>query len=290
MPGGGDNLHQQAVELGARLVGRPVTALYARGVTHAALVGEVVTSVQAHGRHLLIGVGDSMRLHVHLGTHGRLRVGPRAALSLATAARASLVIVTEDVAAVWSNAHSVEMLRSASLHEHPLLSSLGPDVLESTFDAGQVVARARARPPETTIGEMMLDQGVVAGVGNAYRNEVLFLERVDPWTPVARLGDEALAAVYGRARALMQAQLAPAQQGGGARGVGWDRDRPKGARPHVYRRRGRPCHVCGTPIALEPQGLPPRSTYFCPRCQGRRAPSEASAPARAHAGERERRR
>jgi endonuclease-8 len=260
-----DSLQQQAVELGARIVGRPVTALYAGGVTHPALVGEVITSVQVHGKHLLIGVGDALRVHVNLGTHGRLRVLPRAGLSLAAAARGSLVIVTEDVAAVWNNAHAVEMLRTESLHEHPLLSGLGPDVLDTAFDTQKVVARARARAPDTTVGELMLDQRVVAGISNAGRNEALFLERLDPWTPLGRLADDALGAVYGRTRALMQADVPTGPPGAAARR---DWARPDRARPHVYRRLGRPCRVCGTPIAAQPQGAPPRSTYFCPRCQG----------------------
>src|SRR5262249_29595056 len=134
-------------------------------------------------------------------------------------------------------------------------------------DSGQAVARARARPPETPIGELMLDPRVVAGISNVGRNEALFLERLDPWTPLERLGDDALGAVYGRTRALMQASAMPAAPPASARA---DWARPNRPRPHVYRRRGRPCRVCGTPIAAEPQGAPPRSTYFCPRCQERR--------------------
>jgi endonuclease-8 len=272
----GDNIHRHASELGGRLVGHAVTALYARGVSHPALVGQVVTTVEAQGKHLLIGVGDRVRVHVHLGMNGHLRVVPRGALPLATAARASLVIATEEVAAVWTNARTVELLRAAFMHEHPVLAALGPDLLDAGFEVSDAVARARTRPPDTTVGELLLDQRVASGIGNVYKSETLFLERLDPWTPVPQLPDEALAALYGRARALMQANLGPWRRTTTtdlSRG-GWGR--PGRGRLHVYRRRGRPCHVCGTAIAAAAQGTPPRATYFCPRCQ-RRAAAEAGA-------------
>jgi endonuclease-8 len=263
----GDNIHQHAGELGGRLVGQTVTALYARGVAYPALVGQVVTSVEAQGKHLLIGIGDGARVHVHLGMTGSLRLVPRSNLPLSAAARASLVVATDEVAAVWSRAHTVEVLRAAFAHAHPVLRALGPDLLDAGFDAAVAITRARERPPQTTVGELLLDQRVAAGIGNVYKSEVLFLEHVDPWTPVAQLDDPTLTRVYERARTLMLSNLGPwrrtttanlARGDWGARGRG---------RLFVYRRAGRPCYVCGAAVATNSQGAPPRSTYFCPRCQ-----------------------
>jgi endonuclease-8 len=263
----GDNIYRQARELGARLTGKTVTALYARGLAYPALVGQTVTAVVAHGKHLLIDVGPRARLHVHLGMNGRVRVQPRAALTETGAARASLALATDEVVVVWSQARTVEVLRTAFAHAHPALRALGPDLLAPDFDAQAAVARARARPAETTLGELLLDQRVAAGLGNVYKSEVLFLERLDPFTPVARLDDTELARLYARARALMQANLGPWRRTTTA-----DRSRgewiPRGqGLTHVYRRHRRPCSSCGTPIAMVRQGTPPRSTYYCPRCQ-----------------------
>jgi endonuclease-8 len=270
--GGGAGAQQQVSEIGGRLVGRAVTALYVRGVAHAALVGEVITSVEAHGQRLLIGVGALIRLHLHPGPHARLRLVPRTALSLAAAAKATLVIATDDMAVIWSGARAVEVLQLEAGDtgaERGAAATLGPDLLDPEFAMDEAIARARARPADTPVGELLLDPRVAAGIGNVHKNETLFLERVDPWTPLGRLDDAALAALFGRARALVQGELAAAAQAPelAAGRAGWVR--PSRPRLNVHRRRGRPCRVCGTEIGAGAQGTPPRSTYFCPRCQGR---------------------
>lgn len=265
----GDNIHRHAQELGARLLGQTVTALYARGVAYAALVGQPVTSVEAQGKHLLVGVGDRARLHVHLGMTGRMRVVPRNELSLTAAARASLVVATDELAVVWSAARTVEVLRAAFAHAHPVLRELGPDLLDPEFEPRAAVTRARDRPAATTLGELLMDQRVACGIGNVYKSEVLFLERLDPWTPVGRVDDDALARLYAHARTLMRNNLGPWRRTTTAnlsRGDWIPRGR---GRFHVYRRAGRPCGVCGTVVAMAQQGNPPRSTYYCPRCQPR---------------------
>jgi endonuclease-8 len=263
----GDTIHRQAVELQGRLVGQTVTALYARGIAYSRLVGRTVAAANARGKHLLIDVGEA-RIHVHLGMHGRLRLDddPRR-LTTAATARASLAIVTETVAALWWRAPTVEVLRAAFAHAHPVLQSLGPDLLSDDFDAATVVARARQRPGTTALGALLLDQRVACGIGNVYKSEVLFLERIDPFTPASAVDDATLIRIFTRARMLMQNNLGPWRRtttvdltsGGFA---------PRGsARMHVYRRSGHPCRVCGTAIAARTQGEPPRRTYYCPTCQ-----------------------
>jgi endonuclease-8 len=262
----GDTIHRQATQLEGQLVGQRVKALFARGVAYPRLVGRAIDAVQAQGKHLLIDVGEA-RIHVHLGMQGRLRVDDARRVSTGTAARASLAIVTDRVAAVWWRVPTVEVLRAAFAHAHPALRALGPDLLAADFDAAAAVARARQRPATTELGALLLDQRVASGIGNVYKSEVLFLERLDPFAPMSAIDDARLTQVYVRARELMGRNLGPWRRtttvdltrgGLGPRGA---------ARVHVYRRAGHPCRQCGGPIASAAQGDPPRTTYYCPKCQ-----------------------
>jgi len=262
----GDTIHRQASQLEGQLVGETVKALFARGVGYPRLVGCRIDAVQAQGKHLLIDVGPA-RIHLHLGMQGRLRVDDPRRVTTGTAARASLAIVTDRVAALWWRAPTVEVLRAAFAHAHPALRALGPDLLAPDFDAAAAVARARDRPATTELGALLLDQRVASGIGNVYKSEVLFLERLDPFAPLSSVDDATLARIYTRARELMRRNLGPwrrtttADLTRGAFG-------PRGAaRVHVYRRAGHPCRQCGGAIAAAPQGDPPRTTYYCPRCQ-----------------------
>jgi endonuclease VIII len=262
----GDNIHRHAAALQERLVGRTVTALWARGVPYPRLAGATVARVEARGKHLLLDVGPA-RVHVHLGMSGRLRLDPGGRLAPSTGARASLAIATDAVTALWWRAPQVEVLRAAFAHAHPVLAALGPDLLAPDFDPAAAVARARQRPPNMHLGALLLDQRVACGIGNVYKSEVLFLERLDPFAPVASIDDAGLERLYAHARTLMQQNLGPwgrtttrdMTRGGPA---------PRGqARVHVYRRAGHPCRACGAIIRSAAQGDPPRTTYWCPRCQ-----------------------
>ncbi|MES1209138.1 MAG: DNA-formamidopyrimidine glycosylase family protein, partial [Pseudomonadota bacterium] len=225
-----------------------------------------VTEVEARGKHLLMDIGPA-RVHVHLGMQGRLRVAPPGPVAPLLAARASLVVATEAATAIWWRAPQVEVLRAAFAHAHPVLAALGPDVLAPAFDPAEAVGRARQRPADMQLGPLLLDQRVASGVGNVYKSEVLFLERMDPFATVGSVDDAALARLYARAQQLMRQNL-----GSWRRTTTRDMSRggpaPRGeARLHVYRRARHPCRVCGSPIRLAYQGDPPRSTYYCPSCQ-----------------------
>ena len=136
------------------------------------------------------------------------------------------------------------------------------------------VARARQRPQTMQLGALLLDQRVAAGIGNVYKSEVLFLERLNPFAPLSSFDDATLARLYAHTRELMLRNLGPWRRtttadltrgGFGPRGS---------ARMFVYRRAGHPCRECGTAILAAVQGEPPRRTYYCPRCQlnARRTP------------------
>jgi endonuclease-8 len=167
------------------------------------------------------------------------------------------VIEVPGAVAVCFDAPVVELFEQRAERLHPAIAALGPDLLNPDFspaDADEVVRRLRdARRAAVTISEALLDQRAVAGIGNIWRNETLFLERVDPFAHVESLDDGTLRRLVETARRLLveSASLAPGR-----------------ARVRVYRRTGRPCPRCGAAIRSRPLSSElPRTTYWCPRCQ-----------------------
>lgn len=223
------------------------------------LVGTTVTSVEARGKHLVIGFSNGQWLRTHMRVRGswhRYAVGEAWRLPVS---QASCVLETDTAVAVCFDAPEVELLSDAQLGRHAALTALGPDLLSPAFDAAEAVRRLRARP-DVPLGEALLDQRALAGIGNVYKSEVCFIERVDPWRPVSALSDAPLAALVATARRLLLANA------GGGRRVTTGMARP-GASLWVYGRAGRPCRRCGTRIQARRQGEQGRLTYWCPSCQ-----------------------
>jgi endonuclease VIII len=132
------------------------------------------------------------------------------------------------------------------------LAALGPDVLADDFDERRFLARLREDDQSRGLGDALLDQRNLAGVGNVWKSEGCFLAGVDPWRPVGRVSDQEALAVASQIRSLMRASV---ERGGHPRGL------------RVYERSGRPCRRCGTPIRSRGQGDDNRTTYWCPACQ-----------------------
>jgi endonuclease-8 len=268
----GDTLARIADGLRPFLVGRPVTAARARvpGPQVQRVVGATITEVLAAGKNLLIRLDNGLELRTHLrmlGTWHRYRPGEpwRRPQS-----RAVLVIEVPGAVAVCFDAPVVELFETRATALHPSLGRLGPDLLDPAFDAAE--ARRRLREPSRAaveIGPALLDQRALAGIGNVYKSEVLFIERVDPFATVADLDDAALHRMIATARRLLVANasrnrgperittLDPATGARLAPGALW-----------VYGRAARPCYRCRTPIRAASQGTDlPRTTYWCPTCQ-----------------------
>ena len=172
-----------------------------------------------------------------------------------------------DRLAVCFNAPVVQVLAGHEERIHPALVALGPDVLGAGFDLDEVLRRSAARPPRTLVGELLLDQNVVAGFGNVYRCEALFLRGLDPWTPIGELSPVDLAALVDVGRRLIAPNARPGSPI--ARDLGLGRD---GA--WVYNRTGRPYRRCRTPIRSERLGEQARMAYWCPHCQRRPSAEE----------------
>ena len=262
----GDTIFRAAQSLRTWLVGRVVTAASARDsrVRIERLVGRTVTKVEAVGKNLLMTFPGSeletteLVLHTHMMMTGSWHVYPADAVWQRPAHQARVVLQTGDRLAVCFNAPVVELASSMATARRSSLAGLGPDVLARPLGLATIVARAERTAPELALGELLLDQRVVAGIGNIYRCESLFLRRLHPWTQRSFLTGDELGSLVSTAATLMAANLGDAVS----------RDFGSGAnRPWVYRRTGLPCRVCATAIVSRGQGPANRRAYWCPTCQ-----------------------
>jgi endonuclease-8 len=227
------------------------------------LEGDRIASAQAIGKHHLLRFASGRVLHSHLMMSGSWRLG-RATRSPAPRGL-FLALWTADHVASLYRCPQVRLLEPGE----PLprgVTSTGPDLLDGAIDPGGAAAAALARlEPSREVGDALMDQRVVAGIGNVYKSETCFLAGVDPWRAVGTLSP-------GQARALGETAAELLAQG--VRDAGAIRTyRPPGGRPHsrertwVYDRRGRPCRRCGTAVRSRGQGDANRTTYWCPTCQ-----------------------
>jgi len=219
--------------------------------------GTVLRAVVPRGKHLLVRFDNDLTLHSHLRMDGKWRVargrrppgGPPSAIRV--------VLTTPEHLAVGYRVHDVALVRTEE--EPTLVGHLGPDLLGPDWDDKEAVRRLVTQPGRT-IGEALLDQRNLAGIGNLYKAEVLFLSGIHPWTQVGDVPN--LEPVVRRAHALLDANKTRWAQ------VTTGNTR-KGAELYVFERPRLPCRRCGTPISVAMQGDPPRDrlTYWCAACQ-----------------------
>lgn len=251
----GDTVWRTARELRDVLAGRPLVRSDFRVPQLATvdLSGRTVHDVVPRGKHLLTRVEGDWTIHTHLKMEGVYRIVP--AGRPVRDHRVRLVLATAAHQAVGVQLGVVELLRTGE--EERVVGHLGPDALGPDWDAAEAVRRLSA-DPDRPIGEALLDQRNLAGIGNVYKSETLFLSGVDPWTPVGDV--RKLDALVDRARRLLVAnrdRLKRVTTG----------DRRRGAELWVYGRQGKPCRRCGTPVAGAGSGRGDRVTYWCPACQ-----------------------
>ena len=266
----GDTLFRTAAGLRPYLVGRTVTAARTTGPGAvpqvSRIVGREITAVEALGKNLLIRFDNGLELRTHLRMNGswhRYRPGER---WRRPPGRARLVIEVPGAVAVCFDAPVVELFEQRAEAIHPALGRLGPDILAPDFDAAEALRRLRdPSRAGTSIAEALLDQRALAGIGNIYKNEVLWIERVSPFITVAEVSDETLTRLLATARRVM---LANATVTGGPIRVTTTGNGTSPNVRNVYGRTGRPCRRCRTPIASAKQGSEvPRTTFWCPTCQ-----------------------
>ena len=255
----GDVLFRTAMTLQKWLAGREVTEATA---VAAPMVGRTVDRVEANGKHLLVRFDSGHVLHTHMRMSGSWHVYSAGERWQRPTSQAKVSVTCGERVAVCFNAPIVELLAPGGEKSHPSLSALGRDILDRPPDFAEIRRRARQRPPSTALGDLLLDQRVVAGIGNIWRCEALFLEGHSPWTAVSTLTDDELDTLVSTAGRIMGASLGPSGPLSGE-------SRPFTGRPRrwVYRRAGQPCHRCHTPVQSRGQGEQSRTAYWCPTCQ-----------------------
>ncbi len=266
----GDNLFIDAQKVDAVLTGRVVTRFESPlpELKEQGVEGKTVTTVRAHGKHLIIEFSDGRGLLSHLRMQGNWRAHEKSSMgerALRRAARdvawddedTTLIIETETSVAILSRAAIAQLAPLAKIERR--LSSLGPDLLSPDYDQAEVMSRLRQHP-QLSIAEALILQSIVAGIGNVYKSEVLFIEKVSPFVSVSALDDATLERVLKRARELMRRNLkGPRRTTFGTFAS---------AAHFVYDRSGQHCLKCDTKVRMLRQGSLQRSTYFCPDCQG----------------------
>lgn len=230
------------------IVGRQVTGAASMAVQAERLVGDEVDEVEARGKHLLIRFAGGLTLHTHMRMTGAWHVYRAGDRWRKPRHQARIVLECGDHVAVCFNAPVIELLPTRTEYTHPNLAGLGPDVLKPPVDIAEVRRRAAEQPGAVPIGDVLLDQRIVAGIGNIWRCETLFMCGVHPDAPQGRVDVGELVRTAAR---LMQAKV--------RLGVTY--------RPNVYNRAGRPCVRCGTPIESARTGRHARTAYWCPSCQ-----------------------
>jgi endonuclease VIII len=266
----GDTIHRAAATLQRAIGGQVVTRFESvlprltRVDADSPLRGRTVERVEARGKHLLIWFSGDLVLRTHMRMNGSWHIYRPGERWQRPHRDMRIVIETAAMHAVAFTVPVAEFVRSAKLANHDVVAELGPDPVSDTFRADQAIERMEGHG-DTQIADVLLDQSVIAGIGNVFKSEVLFGARINPFVPVSQLTREQLAAIVDVAVRFMRANVVSGfSRTAGMRTTG--RADPS-ARLWVYSRGGQPCRRCGTPISRQKQGPFARSTFWCPRCQ-----------------------
>jgi endonuclease-8 len=254
----GDSIHSAARRIGAALVGREIVSIETPQPRHALdrwperLAGRGVRTVDAHGKHLFVRFEGDLTLHSHLRMRGWWGVFRRGQRWGRSPRRAWLVIRTPEHDVVQFDGPVLELMTDSRTRFDRRLASLGPDLLAEDFDERRCLRLLREDDQTRGIGDALLDQRNVAGIGNMWKSEACFVAGMNPWRPLGDVADAEALTLVRAARALMQVSM------------------ERGGRKHrtaVFERAGLPCPRCATPVLAHGQGDDNRTTYWCPKCQ-----------------------
>jgi len=254
----GDTIHYAANTIRPVLEGRVPDSIetphprFGRDRWPQRLEGQAVTKVHAHGKHLFIRFESALVIHSHLRMTGKWRV--RDAATYEPPRNTWLLIRAADKLVAQINGPVLELMTSSRTRFDQRIAGLGPDILAPVLDEAAILRRLRTDDPTRPIGDALLDQRVIAGIGNLWKAEGCFEAGIDPWRRTGDVSDEEVLRIIRATRPRMQESARVGMQ---------DRFRV------VYGLAGQPCPRCGTAsnIRARGQGDDNRTTYWCPRCQ-----------------------
>ena len=251
----GDSILRVARRMDAALAGSRVSVRTPGrrrpdGLPPTSIDGLVLERVESRGKHLLLHFEESLVLHSHLGMRGGWHLYRTGERWRRPAHDAWIALAGNESEAVNFGGSKMRIVAEGQLDRDPRLARLGPDILAEPFEPTAAIARMRGTNPQIELGEALLGQRLVAGIGNIFKSEGCFEAGVDPTVRLGSLDDERLADVLVATRRLMLEAVESGRQ-------------PKRA----YRRAGEPCPRCGATIRARAQGDGARTTYWCPGCQ-----------------------
>ncbi len=282
----GDTIFRTAQTLQRALAGRTVTRFdtvfphLARVHEDSPVTGRTVDGVRSAGKHLLIAFSDDLVLRSHMRMSGSWHLYRPGERWQRPKVAMRIVIGTDAFDAVAFDVHDASFHTSRTLERDSAVGRLGPDLLADPFDEVEALRRLRL-PPDVAIGIALLDQWRLAGIGNVYKSEVLFVSHLHPLTRVSAIDDERLGQALRTARALMMANTGSRADAALTTYRGLRRTTHRSdpeERLWVYGRQGTACRRCGTPVTSCKLGLEARTTYWCEACQP--APAARPAPPR----------
>jgi endonuclease VIII len=251
----GDTIHYAANKIRPVLQGHVPDRIatphprFARDRWPERLQGRAVTSVDAHGKHLFLRFEGGLTIHSHLRMSGTWRVRDS---SYIPPRNTWLVIARDDHLVAQINGPVLELMTDSRTRFDRRLAMLGPDILAPELDENAFLRRLREDDPTRPIGDALIDQRIIAGIGNLWKIEGCWLAQIDPWRRTGDVSDEEALAIVHATRPRMQESARDGMQ-----------DRFK----VIYGTAGRPCPRCGELIRATGQGEDNRTTYWCPRCQ-----------------------
>ena len=254
----GDTIHAAARRIGAALVGKEIVSIETPQPRHAMdrwpdrLAGRPVRGVGVHGKHLFLRFDGELTLHSHLRMGGMWGVYERGRRWSRSPRRAWLVIRTPEHDVVEFDGPVLELMTESRTRFDLRLAALGPDILATQFDERRFLTRLREDDPTRAIGDALLDQRNIAGIGNLWKSEGCFDAGIDPWRKLTDVSDQEALQIVRTTRLRMQDSVS---RGGHTRGL------------QIYDRAGRPCPRCKNRIRARGQGDDNRTTYWCSACQ-----------------------
>jgi endonuclease-8 len=281
----GDTIFRAARTLHRALAGQTVTGFESvlpkleRIEVDSPVTGRTIEKVEANGKWILIHFSGDLILLTHMLMTGSWHIYRPGEKWKRRGSDMRIVIRTEKIYAVAFTVPIAEFHTADSLRRRRVFNQLGPSVLATEYDDTEILRRLRSRP-EFSVGEALLSQSLVAGIGNVFKSEICFACGVNPFRTVSTLSITELSCLASTARKFLQANVTDSSGDHIVTYTGLRRTTGRAGREEnlwVYKRRGEPCRRCGTAIESRKQGLDARTTFWCPNCQPLQASAARSA-------------